>query len=147
MHKASSILPKTPPAIVRPADAANQLQLFFDEIYEKKQKIRELKTIVKEQLEKDEPYMAARDAFRAASEKVKSAKATASRDLGGELDKIDGLEAEIKATTETAGAVALGQLQKGKDVELTTKTGRKVRAELRVKFVEEKDAGEEDNDE
>jgi hypothetical protein len=146
MHKASSILPKTPPAVVRPASAAQQLQLFFDEIHEKKQKIRELKAIVKEQLEKDEAYMAARDQFRTASEKVKSAKATASRDIGGELDQIQALTSEIEATQETAGAVALGQLQKGEDVELTTKSGRKVRAELRVRFVEEKDAGEDDDE-
>lgn len=121
-----------------------QMQLIFDENDVRRSRVRELKAVVKDALENDKEYQALKEKFVAATKVLRTAKGTASRDLGSELDEIQRLQQEIKSNEESMSVEALKLLTKGQSVEVKRKNGARMVAELRVKFRRVKDAGEEE---
>lgn len=121
-----------------------QMQIVFTEDDKKRQRIRELKSVVKDVLEGDKEYLAAKEKYVNARASLTSRKGAASLNLGSELDEIQGLKQELKTSEEAISIEALKMLQKGESVELVNAKGVKMTAELHVRFRKAKDAGEED---
>jgi len=116
-----------------------QLQLFYDEIAEKKQESKELVELFKNELEHNPKYKQFLKDLIELKERKKAIEQEALSRLGANAEKLETIKEEIKTEKEYLSDAALAALSSGQGIEeITDKWGNRLVPVFSVRFVKEK---------
>ena len=114
---------------------AVQLQLVFNEADKKRNKLRELKAMIKEQLESKQEYQEIKESSDSLRAKKKALKAAVNEDNRVECEEIDKLTIDLKSQKQLISDVAIKDYVNGKEIKLTDSYGNILEPVFSVKFI------------
>lgn len=112
-----------------------QLQLVFNEADKKRNRLRELKAMIKEQIEGKQEYQEIKETGDALKARKKNLIAVVNADNKTECDEIDSLKLDLKSQKQLISDVAISDYVSGKEVRVTDSYGRILEPVFSVKFV------------
>jgi len=121
---------------------AVQLQLVFTEADKKRNKLRELKAMLKEQLEGKQEYQEIKESAEALKAKKKIIVAAINEENKTELEEIDKLMIDLKSQKQLISDVAIKDYIAGKEIKVTDVYGNILEPVFSVKFVKTGDVEE-----
>lgn len=122
---------------------AVQLQLVFNEADKKRNRLRELKAMIKEQLEGKQEYQEIKETSDSLKARKKNLIAVINEDNRAECDEIDSLKLDLKSQKQLISDVAISDYVAGKEVRITDSCGRILEPVFSVRFVKTGDVEEE----
>lgn len=114
---------------------AVQLQLVFNEVDEKRNKLAILKRSLKDQLESLADYQSITDELEVLNQKKKQLIANVMSDNKKEVEEIDKLTLDLKSQKQLISDVALKDYLAGKKIEIVKPDGAIMEPVFSVKFV------------
>ena len=121
-----------------------QLQMLFSKTEETQQKTREIKAMIKEALEKSEPYQLALKELEASREKAKNIELTVKQGFVPDLDNLDALNCDLRSDKEIMADLALEKYRNGEPLEVKDKFGNLCVPTFKVTFKKVKQSPEGD---
>jgi predicted P-loop ATPase/GTPase len=113
---------------------AKQLQLFFDEVSEKKQEEKEIVAMFKDALANNEDYQIICEEIKRLQERKNQIKFAVLESLGSNAEKLEEIKSEIKAEKEALTDEAISTLMRCETVEVEDKYGNKYEPVFSVRF-------------
>jgi len=119
-----------------------QLQLVFSETDKKRNRLRELKALIKEQLEGKQEFQEIKETSESLRARKKALKLAINDDNKTECEEIERLETDIKSQKQLISDVAIKDYVAGKEIKVTDSYGNILEPVFSVKFVKTGDVEE-----
>ncbi len=119
-----------------------QLQLVFNETDKKRNRLRELKAMIKEQLEGKQEFQEIKETSESLRARKKALKLAINDDNKTECEEIERLETDIKSQKQLISDVAIKDYVAGKEIKVTDSYGNILEPVFSVKFVKTGDVEE-----
>jgi len=119
-----------------------QLQLVFSETDKKRNRLRELKALIKEQLEGKQEFQEIKETSESLRARKKTLKLAINDDNKTECEEIERLETDIKSQKQLISDVAIKDYVAGKEIKVTDSYGNILEPVFSVKFVKTGDVEE-----
>lgn len=119
-----------------------QLQLVFSETDKKRNRLRELKAAIKEQLESKQEFQEIKETSESLRARKKALKLAVDDDNKTECEEIERLEIDIKSQKQLISDVAIKDYLAGKEIKVTDNYGNVLEPVFSVKFVKTGDVEE-----